>query len=236
MDALEKLNAIEEKLRKASDRIKSGKRTNRNTKISTAEAMNAIKSLMASEGLSHETKSALKNMSKQLGERAEKERIAAMSANSKPIELGARGKAAVEAKQQMRDQIAEHVSQQPPKQIKELGNAAEYEASQQPAARPKTSGQMTGPVRARMATGEGIAVPDREFGANLDFQRQLKEKEEKLKTAKGPEAVIRVPKRYHEDDQVNTMMELKNHVDPQHHAEIDSDINKRLSEIGKKGA
>lgn len=234
MDELQRLESVVEKLRKASDRIKSAKRSKKDTNITSAEAVKALKQLMDNPNLSHTARKNLQNAHKAMSERAEKERIAAMSRNSKPLVLGEAGKQKAEAKQKLRDDVAAHVEANAPTQIKELGNKEQYEEAQKPAARPKTSGKMTGPVRERMATGEGIAVPDKQYGAALDMQRQMKEKEAQIKAAKGPAEVIHVPKRYHDDDQVNEMMKLKSTLPEEHHAEIDQHINKRLSEL--KGA
>lgn len=235
MDEYLRLLAIEEKLKKASDRIKTGKRIKKeDANISTKDAIQAIKSIMSNPGLSSAARKNLTNVHKHLTEKSKKEEVAAMSAKGKPLELGQASKQAAEKKQQLRDQIAEHVKNNSPTIVKELGNKAQYQTDQKVGARPRSTASLTGPVKERMATGEGIAIADKQFGAALDAQRQLKEKENKIKESKGPSEVITVPKRYHEDDTINELMRLKSTIDPKHHPEIDKHISIRENEI--KGA
>jgi hypothetical protein len=234
MDELKRLDAIQEKLQKASDRIKSGKRSKKDTAVTHVEALRALKQLMDNPNLSHSARKNLQSAHKLMSEKIDKERALASAKNSKPIDLGAAGKAKAEAKQKLRDDIATHVESNAPTQIKELGHEKQYLAAQEPQARPKSTASMSGPVKERMATGEGITVADRAYGATLDMQRQMKEKEAQIKAAKGPSEIVHIPKRYHEDDEVNEMMKLKATLPEEHHADIDAHISNRLNQL--KGA
>jgi hypothetical protein len=233
-NTLKRLNILEETLRKASDRIRGGKRTDRPSKLSTKDAMYAISSLLNDANISPEAKKALAGVHKTLSDRAQRENVSQMSSSTKPIELGAAGKAKEQEKAAEQGKVQEWLETNQPKQIKELGHGGQYEADQQPAARPKSTSQITGPVKERMGTGEGIAVPDKNYGAALDVQRKLKEKEASVRAGKGPEAVIRVPGRLHDDDIVNELMKLKTTLPKEHHDHIDKEIGNRLSEIGTK--
>lgn len=61
--------------------------------------------------------------------------------------------------------------------------------------RSKAAGKLSGPVKQAMATGEGIAIPDKSYGAALDTQQKLKTAQEKIDAESKPVETIRVPKK-----------------------------------------
>ncbi len=239
-----------EELAKASDRIKNAQRIkeaqgkkNPTSELKTEDVHRALAQLLKDPNIPASARKHLTQMHKDMKAKAEKEysMAAAKREGYVPgLEPGKASKEKAEKEAATQAKIDEHLKTHTPKQIKELGHESQYlEDVNNPKMRSKSAEKLTGGVRQRLGTGEGLAVRDKAFGQNLDFQRKLKAKEAELK-AKAPAEVIRVPgnpapeipEEHKNDDVVSNLMNLRGTLShPDHLSAVDTEIGNRIKEL-----
>lgn len=232
----------EEALIKAKDRIKSGIRSEKNA-INSKDIYDALTTLIKDPKISSSARRQFISAQKQYEKRAAKEDVAKQVAMSPKAQNFVPGAAAAEAQQKQEEQqgkVEGWLDQNDPKEIKELGHAKQYKQdTENPKMRSKSVDKITSGVRNRLATGEGLTVRDKQYGANLDAQAKLKAAEQKLVQQKGPASVIRVPgeqpqipPQHANDPKIKAMMNLRNSVaDPEHHKLIDKEIHTHIASL-----
>jgi hypothetical protein len=235
-------NQLFEELMKASDRIKSAKRVSGDKTLSAKDVHKAVGELLKDPNIPSEARKHLTRVHKDMKLKADREDIARQQkdANYKPLEIGQASKEKADKETATQSKVDEWMSNNQPKQVKELGHAEQYEQDvNNPKMRSKSAEKLTGGVKQRLATGEGLAVRDKTFGQNLDLQQRMKTKEAKMKAAKGPEVINvkanpapQISDEHAKDSIVSNLMDLRNSLShPDHVSAVDTEIGNRVKEL-----
>jgi uncharacterized protein (UPF0147 family) len=234
-----------EELAKASDRIKNAKRTkNPNAEMKAEDVHRALAQLLKDPSIPSSARKQLTQVHNDMKAKAEKEYALAATKRAGYVAginpgQAAKDRAAKEAETQA--VIDKHLETHEPKQIKELGHEKQYiEDTTNPKLRSKATEKLTGGVKQRLATGEGLAVRDKTFGQNLDLQRKLKEKEAQVRASKGPSEIIHIkankgpeiPEEHVGDAVIGELTKLRGTLShPDHLSAVDGEISNRIKDL-----
>lgn len=237
-----------EELAKASDRIKNAQRIkdaqgkkNPTSEMKAEDVHRALAQLLKDPSIPAGARKHLTQMHKEMKHKAEMEYALAATkrAGYKALDPGQASKDKAQKEAETQAIVDKHLETHEPKQIKQLGHEKQYiEDTTNPKLRSKSAEKLSGGVKNKLATGEGIAVRDKTYGQNLDFQRKLKEKEAQVR-AKNPE-VIRVqgnpppqiPEEHAGDDVISNLSKLRSTLShPDHLSAVDSEISNRVKEL-----
>lgn len=225
------MNIIKEILEKASDRIKRGVRTNNSKKVTAEEAQNTLKTLLARKDLNPDVK-------KKLQTALDKEPFRQAKLKEQAADMEAKGITAKQLQEKQLKREADdkkalqaHLETNEPEVYQRGGKAPEQTM------RSKSAEKLSGGVKRKMATGEGIAVRDKKFGEALDFQRRLKSAEQQMQDSQKPDTIRvsnapEIPEEHKNDPTVKALLHSKTLTDnPDHHEIINDHINQHLSSL-----
>lgn len=226
------MNTVEEILEKASSRIKNAKRVTGKKNVTDDDVATAIKSLLSSPHLSQAAKKQLKSVHEQAKSAAQKTKIKQESERLGDLKVDEVADKKKQEKADIRDKIKQHAEEKGVTQIKRIGGEEPKQVQ-----RSKSAEKLTGGVKRRLATGEGIAIRNKTYGQALDAQRKLKENMQQIKEAKGPE-IIRasgapeIPDEHADDPTVVALMDARSKAPSQEHQKvIDEHINDHISKL-----
>jgi hypothetical protein len=228
-----------EDLKKASDRIKYGKKKDLSSKdLSPHHVKAGLQALLSSADLKPEAKAQLKQMIAHIeGQIATGQMRDKGQEQLKPHELGERAASRNPNKEMQQHKIKEWLETNKPKEIKQLGHEKQYQEDvNNPKLRSRAAQGTSSGVKDKLM-GENIAIRDKKYGQALDLQRKIKDKEKQLKAGKGPESVITVKggiaitDEHKNDVEINNLQKLKAISPIEHHPHIDDEIKTRISSL-----
>ena len=147
-------------------------------------------------------------------------------------ELQEAGSKEVKQRQKTKEEIQRYVD--------EGGEVEEYERggkAPEQTMRSKSAEKISGGVKRKLATGEGIAVRDKAYGESLDSQARLKREIQRQQDAKKPDVINvsnapEIPEEHANDPVISQLMGARAKATKQEHVDvIDDHINQHVSKL-----
>lgn len=171
----------------ASDRIKGGSRTKIERKPDHQGAAKKVKELLNDKSLSPTMRAHLTKLHGHLQSSGEKEKLTTVKGKSLDERVAER-KVDDDNKKTESAQVKAHV------EAKGAKVSTPQKSPETPQTmRDKPGSKLSGGVKQKLATGEGISIRDTKYGQGLDTAKKLKTASDKYKQANKPVEIIRAP-------------------------------------------